>query len=60
MRTFVPPAGVEVADGLEPTGGLNPWQPNSGKSLRGDHVPVVTHRGSRPGSSLADLMQCWH
>ncbi|CAE7176445.1 unnamed protein product, partial [Symbiodinium necroappetens] len=25
-------------------------------SLRGDHVPVVTRRGSRPGSSLADLM----
>ncbi|OLQ10485.1 hypothetical protein AK812_SmicGene5799 [Symbiodinium microadriaticum] len=24
--------------------------------LRGDHVPVVTHRGSRPGSSLADIM----
>ena len=25
-------------------------------ALRGDHVPVVTHRGSRPGSSLADIM----
>ncbi|CAE7879565.1 Ap1g1, partial [Symbiodinium necroappetens] len=25
-------------------------------SLRGDHVPVVTRRGSRPGSALADLM----
>ncbi|CAE7601954.1 unnamed protein product, partial [Symbiodinium necroappetens] len=22
----------------------------------GDHIPVVTHRGSRPGSSLADIM----
>ncbi|CAE7190794.1 unnamed protein product, partial [Symbiodinium sp. CCMP2456] len=25
-------------------------------SLRGDHVPVITRRGSRPGSALADLM----
>ena len=25
-------------------------------TLRGDHVPVVTRRGSRPGSSLADIM----
>ena len=25
-------------------------------SLRSDHIPVATHRGSRPGSSLADPM----
>ena len=63
------PADANVADTLASGSafrarGASPWLESlaaemhrgSWFALRGDHVPVVTHRGSRPGSSLADIM----
>ncbi|CAE7376905.1 unnamed protein product, partial [Symbiodinium necroappetens] len=63
------PADVNVADALASgsafrSNGASPWLESlaaemhrgSWFALRGDHIPVVTHRGSRPGSSLADIM----
>ena len=61
--------GADVADALASgsafrSEGASPWLESlaaemhrgSWFALRGDHIPVVTHRGSRPGSSLADIM----
>ncbi|CAE7489937.1 unnamed protein product, partial [Symbiodinium necroappetens] len=63
------PADDNVADTLASgsafrSKGASPWLESlaaemhrgSWFALRGDHIPVVTHRGSRPGSSLADIM----